>query len=462
VRLGLCVAIAASTWLIPPPEGLTAIGWQTLGVFVATITGFIARPLPMGPLVLLALVALSVTRTLDFKTVMGGYGNTTVWLVVAAFLIAGAVERTGFGRRIALTLVRLLGKTTLGLGYAVCAAELVLGPCVPSNTARGGGIMAPIVQSLANALGSRSTDAPERAGQFLVLTGAHANLITAAMFLTGMAANPLVSKAAGDVYGIEFGWATWALGAIVPGLVALALLPLVLYKLMPPTLKDASAARASASDDLAKMGAWTVPQIVMGAVFVLLIGLWASKGLHGLGTGLVALIGVLLLVLTGTEKWEDITGNSKAWDTLIWLGGLLAMANALRDEGVVAWFAESIQSQVAGMSAVPLAITLAVIYFYSMYAFSMLTAHISAMVAAFFAVALAAGAPPMLTVGLFAYFSCLCACTTNYSTGPVIIYFGLGYVQAPAWFRVGAVISIFHIVVWLGVGMAWWKLIGWW
>ena len=120
------------------------------------------------------------------------------------------------------------------------------------------------------------------------------------------------------------------------------------------------------------------------------------------------------------------------------------------------------KSRVAGLDSLTLVIVLALIYFYSMYAFSMLTAHISAMVAAFFAVAAATGAPPLLTVALLAYFSNLCACTTNYSSGPIIIYFGLGYVRSGSWFRIGAAVSSFHIVIGLGVGLLWWKVLGWW
>ncbi len=92
----------------------------------------------------------------------------------------------------------------------------------------------------------------------------------------------------------------------------------------------------------------------------------------------------------------------------------------------------------------------------------MLTAHIAAFAGVFFTVGLSAGAPPLLMVALIAYFSSLCACTTIYSTGPVIIYFGQGYLPAPTWFKVGGLVSLFHLVVWLGVGMVWWKFLGWW
>ncbi len=450
-------------WFIPPPAGLEIHAWHLLAVFIATIASFILQPMAMGPMVMLALVLLAATGTLEFKNLLAGFGNSTVWLVVAAFLIAGTVERTGFGRRVALFLVQKLGKTTRGLGYSLCLSELILGPVVPSNTARGGGILAPIAQSLAVSLDSHPEPKTSvRAGSYLVLVGAHANLITAAMFLTGMAANPLVSKAAEDVFNIEFGWGTWALGALVPGLVGLALLPLWLFKLCRPELTDTTKAQARSRQEYAEMGPWTRGQLLTGGVLVLLLVLWSTKKFHGMGTGLVAWIGVMVFLLAEVDDWKHIKGNSKAWDCLIWLGGLLAMANALKSEGVVAWFVAAMQSHVAGLSGIVVVLALALIYFYSMYGFSMLTAHISALVAAFFAVALAAEAPPLLTIALLAYFSNLCACTTNYSTGPLVIYFGLGYVEPGQWFKVGFLMSLYHLAIWLGVGLPWWKLLGWW
>ena len=254
LRLGACILLAVILWMMPVPQGLSSKGWQIFSVFISVIVSFVLRPYPMGPMVLFGLVALMVSKTLTAPEALSGYGDTTVWLVVAAFLIAGGVVHTGFGRRLALTLVSWLGKSTLGLGYSLCGAELLLGPVVPSNTARGGGILAPIMNSLAHALDSRPNQNPERAGQYLALVGAHANLITAAMFLTGMAANPLVAKAARDLFDIDFGWGDWALGAVVPGLIGLGLLPLFIYYLGKPALEDTRAAQETAQEELRKMG----------------------------------------------------------------------------------------------------------------------------------------------------------------------------------------------------------------
>jgi anion transporter len=455
----ILLAILAAMWWFPPPSGLPREGWHLLGVFVAVIAGFLLQAYPMAPMVLFGLLACVLTDLLSMERALAGYGDETVWLVVGAFLLAGAVQGTGLGRRIVLTLVVRLGRSTVGLGYAQAAAELLLGPLVPSNTARGGGILAPICGSLAMALDAES---PKRAGAYLSLVGAHANIVTAAMFLTGMAANPIFARAAQDVYGVRFDWTMWALGAIAPGLLTLALLPWVLSKLAPPELRDGRPAQERAHEALAAMGPWLRGERVMAAVFFAMLGLWVTQRWHGLGTALVAWLGLAVLLLTGTRLWKEMAADERTWDALIWLGGLLTLATALKDHGVIAWFAGTMAQRVEGLGTLSTLLVLALVYFYSMYGFSMLTAHLTAMAAAFLGVCHVAGVPSMLAVPLLAYFSNLCACTTNYSTGPVIIYFGLGYVPAATWFRVGFFVSLLHLIVWIGGGLAWWKLLGWW
>lgn len=481
-RLVGCFVVGLVLWALPIPEGWVtpsgeflpataaqpadardlATGWTILSVFVSTISAFLLRPLPMGAMTLIALSLLCLTGTLTMKQAMGGYADETVWLVVAAFLLAGSVTRTGFGRRIALGLVVGLGRSLLGLGYALCAAEMILGTLIPSNTARGGGILAPIARSLAEALNSHPERHPERGGAFLMLVGAHANLIAAAMFLTGMAANPLVRRAAFDVFGIDFGWGTWALGAIFPAVVSFLLLPPLMRRLTNTPRIDTRAARDSARQDLAALGKWQRSEVIMALLGFSLVVLWTTSGWHGLGPTLVAWLGVCTLLLLGTESWDNILGNRGAWDALIWVGGILTLASQLRDHGIIGWFAFNIQAAVMPYPAVIVLLLLALAYFYSMYAFSMLTAHIVAMVGAFLVIARTAEIPPLVAVAVMAYLSNLCACLTPYSSGPVIIYFGSGYVSSPRWFGYGFVLSVVHLIVWLGLGSLWWRTLGWW
>ena len=449
-------------WIIGPPSGLNENGYQIFVVFISVIISLLIRAVPMAISVLTGLSFSVLVGLISLKDALKGYSDSTTWLVVIAFLIAGVVIDTGLGRRISLLCIHALGKSIIGLGYALCAAELILGPLVPSNTARGGGILAPIVDSMSRTLGSTPNQSPDKAGQYLHLIGAHANLITAAMFLTGMAANPLISKIALDIFQIEFDWLNWALGSIVPGLVGLAGLPVLIKYLSPPTIKSIQPIREKVKDDIKAIGPWTLREIITVLTLGMMLFLWSTKPIHGWGTTTVALLGLLTILLLGTTSWDQMVKNYKAWDTLIWLGGLITLATSLKNLGFISWFAENIQQYLTGISPLLLFLSLALIYFYSMYFFSMLTAHIMALVSAIFMIASGLDLNPFIIVGVIAYFSNLSGCLTNYSTGPIIIYFGNGYLLPLPWFKIGFLVSIYHMVVWLGVGSIWWKIIGWW
>lgn len=455
-----------------PPAGVTQTGWWFASVFSATIIGFLTRPLPMGPMVLVGLVTLLLSGAFGvdrdgeaqnaIKAMLDGFADSTVWLVVAAFLLSGTVVRTGFGRRVALILISRLGRTTLGLGYAIAGAELLLGPIIPSNTARGGGVMSPIVNALAQALGADPYNHRRRTGGYLVLCGSHANLIASAMFFTGMAANPQIRKFAADDLGVDWTWTTWLTGSWLPGLVSMTLLPALLYWLHRPELTRSPAAREEAAAELRAMGPWSARQIMLGLLVTAMVAAWATEPLHRVHAAGVALLGVTLILILGLDSWMHFTADRGAWDALIWLGGLVAMAQQLEAHGVMEWFARKMEYQVGGFSGVAAAIVIALIYFFSMYGFSMLTGHIMAMASVFFVVAKAADSPPLLVVALISYFSNLCGCLTNYSTGQVVIYFGFGYVTTQRWFAIGGAVALIHLLVWLGVGMPYWRVLGWW
>ena len=320
----------------------------------------------------------------------------------------------------------------------------------------------PIVDSISRTLGSSPNSNPRKAGQYLNLVGAHANLITAAMFLTGMAANPLVSRAALEVFEIEFGWLKWALGAIVPGLIGLAGLPLLIKYLSPPSIESIEPVRIRINKELQTLGSWTRAEIITGIIMVLMVFLWLSKSFHGFGTTIVALSGLMLILFFKVVSWDNMVKNHKAWDTLIWLGGLLTIATSLKEAGFIFWFSGILENSLLDFSPILITLSLALIYFYSMYLFSMLTAHIVALSGAMFLIVHNLGFEPIIIICLIAYFSNLSGCLTNYSTGPMIIYFGNGYVMPSAWFKIGFIVSIYHIIIWLGIGSLWWKFLGWW
>ena len=467
-RLLICASAGAAIALLPPPGDLDPRGWGVFAVFVGVVLAFLLRPIDMAPAVLIGLLVIAVSGLVEVgPLIASGFGDKTVWLVVAAFLIADAVEHTGLGRRIALLILRALGRSLIGTGYAIAAAELVLAPFIPSNTARGGGVLSPVVNGLAKALGAVPGE-PRGPGAYLSQVGSHSNLVTSAMFLTAMAGNALVLPGARDHLGVDFGYWRWIQGACVPGLASLSVVPLLLWALERPPPVDISSLRERVAAELSAMGRWTRNELVLGWLLLGLLLLWTTGRLleRALGikldTTATALIGVALIVVLNVRSWPSVASTWRAWDALLWLGGYVALAEALKSTRFTDWFASEVRTGLAGWSGLECALILALIYFASMVFFSQLTVHAAALSGAFLAVAASTGAPPLLAVGLIAYFTTLCGAMTPWSSGPVIIYFGLDYVPVGRWIRNGCLVALCHLGVWLTVGMAWWRWLGWW
>lgn len=462
LKWALVIGSALVVLLLPIPEGITPQSWRLLAIFVATIVGAIVRPIPGGAIVLLGVTAIMLTGTLAPAEALRGYADPIVWLVLAAFFISRGMIKTGLGRRIALLFVRTIGKRSLGLGYSLISTDMLLATIIPSTGARSGGIIFPVAKSIAETYDSRPGPTARRLGAFLTTVLYQCDVVICAMFLTGQASNVIIAKFAKEATGVDLTYARWAIGAIVPGLISLAVVPLVIYKLFPPVIKRTPEAAEFARRELSRMGRTSRHERLMLFVFALVATLWMTTAFHGINYAVVAMVGICVLLLTGVITWEDVISERPAWDVFIWYGGLVRMAEALGETGITKRFAESAATFTVGWHWAAALAVLLLVYFYAHYGFASITAHVSAMYIPFLVVIIAAGAPPALTVLMLAYFSNLSASLTHYGTTPAPIWFGAGYVRQRTWWYLGFVASVTNILIWTVVGLIWWKILGWW
>jgi len=462
-RWAAVIGSAALVLAAPRPDGITVESWRLLAIFTATIVGSIAQPVAPGAIVLLGVTAVALFNVMTPAKALAGYSDPIVWLVLCAFFISRGVLKTGLGRRIAFLFIRAIGQSSLGLVYACVSTDALLAGFVPSNGARAGGVILPVAKSLAEAYDSNPEDGTERRlGAFLLFAIYQCDVVASSMWLTGQASNVLIAKFAFDAAKVDLNYGKWILGAVVPGGLLLILIPLVLYKLYPPNIKHTPHAATIARGELNAMGPMSRDERMMLIVFALVAGLWMTTALHHINYAVVALLGICVLFLSGVLTWNDMIGERPAWDVFIWYGGLVRMAEALGETGITRKFAESAASMTVGWTWGAALAVLVLIYFYAHYGFASITAHSSAMFTPFLMVILVAGAPPLLSVLLLAYVSNLSACLTHYGTTPAPIYFGTRYVTQADWWKYGLIISFVAIAVYATVGLAWWKLLGWW
>ena len=446
---------------IPWPATVKPEGSRLCGIFIATVAGFITQPISGGALVLLGITLSTMLGGLTIESALLGWADKSVWLVMPAIFISRGLVNTGLGRRIALFFVRAFGRTSLGVTYALAMSDMVLAGMIPSNSARSGGIVMPIARSISELYGSKPGATAGVLGSYLMTAVYQSVCITAAMFYTGQASNPLAAKMAAS-FGYTITWASWLEAAIVPGLVSLLLIPLVVMKLNRPQIVRTPEASAFAARELEQMGPLRGGEWILSFVFAGVCGLWATSSMTKIDITVTALLGAITLLLTGVISWEDVKNERNGWDIFIWYGGMIRLSLALNEAGVTKAFAEAVGKMLSGFGWVTLFLIALIIYFYAHYLFASITAHLLSMFPPFLAVLLTKGAPIGMMVFAFACFANFSAGLTNYGTTPTPMFFSQGYSSLRQWWTIGFVVSLVNIAVWMTVGFGWWKLIHIW
>lgn len=461
-RIAVWIAIPVILFLLPVPAGLSPAAWQLFAVYFAAILGLILRPFSEA-VVLLAVIATSSVLLKNTAVVLSGYANPTVWLVFTAFLISAAIIETGLGRRIAYLLIGRFGRSTLGLGYVFAVTDLALAPVTPSNTARSGGIVFPIVRSLAVSLGSPPGPDGRKVGAYLTVLLYSISVTTGYMFLTAIAPNLITAKFGQDILKIDASWATWGAGAAVPGLICLAILPNLVYRLYPPELTTFDNKTLS-QEGLAQLGPMSAKEQRLLVLFVLAIVGWATGNFTGIDAAAVALAFAALALVTRVVSWDTLVGLKSAWSTLMWYGGIVGLADGLARARFFDWLAELVRLHLdlSGLNQIAVMGGLLLLSLALRYLFASQAAFCSTMVPVFFTIAMAGHLPLYPFFFLIAFATCYSTALTQYggALGPVL--FGEGYVGQWMWWFIGGMQVLMSFAVHMTIGLPYWKLIGFW
>lgn len=488
VPAAVALALTLLIWFaVPVPDGVSPQAWHLLALFVGIIAGIIGKAMPIGAMAMLAmtLVALTGVTVPDMvdgepvknpagqaiKDALSSLNNSLIWMIGVAIMISRGLLKTGLGARIGYLLISWFGKRTLGVGYSLAFADLFIAPVTPSNTARGGAIVHPIMKSIALSFDSDPEKGTEKKiGKYLALVNYHANIITCCIFITATAPNPLVVElvAKATDSDIRLTWGTWFAAMVVPGLAALLIMPIVLYFLYPPEIRQTPNATALAKEELRKMGPMKRDEKIMLAIFLLLLLLWAgvTEWLFGIqiDPSTTTFLGFSLCLLTGVLTWEDALKEKGAWDTVVWFAALVMMANFLNKLGLIGWLSDYLQAGIAGMGLdwVGGCALLVAAYVYSHYMFASGTAHVTAMFGAFYGAGLALGAPPMLFALIMAAATGIMMSLTHYASGSSPVIYGSNFVTMQEWWKAGFIMSVLELLVFGTIGIMWWKILGYW
>lgn len=447
-------AIAIGIWFAPVPAGLTAPAWHLFAVFVAAIACVLLGSFPLLTAAMIAVGVVVLTGTITPVQAFSGFANSSVLLVVVAFVVAQAVVKSGLGRRISLVMVSRFGGSPLGLAYSIVLTDAVIAPAFPSNTARGG-VLFPIVLSVAKGAGSEPDDPQgRRLGGYLMFCGMASLALSSALWLTAASCNPIGVQIA-QKSGIEIGFASWFLASSVPTLVAIGMLPLLFSKIFSPGIGATPEAPPAARRDLAGMGAMSRDEWITAVIFVVMVAGWVFGSALQLNGTAVAFMGFGALLVAGVLTLEDIAKQGDTLATFLWLAVLFALSAQLNELGFMSYVGERLASRLGGLSWPVLYITLIALYVGLHYFFVSQTSQMLALFAVFLDVGVRGGVPaPLMAPGLLfasSYFSVI----TPQGGSQNIIFVASGYLKQGELYKLGLLTTLAFMAVYLLIGTPW-------
>jgi len=471
------LAVWLILFLLPVPAGLNANQWHYFAVFAAVIAGLILESMPVAAVGLIGLTVAAVLGYVEpdpnksLRWALSGFSESTVWLIVGAFVFSIGYRKSGLGKRIALVLVRALGRKTLGLGYAVTLADLLLAPATPSNTARSGGTIFPIVSNIPRIYGSEPGPTARKIGTYVMWTAFAATAVTSSLFLTALAPNAAALSIAKKTVGVDVSWSQWFTGFAPLGILLVVLVPLLSYAVCRPEVKESPEIVEWAAGELRKMGPLSRSEWIMAVLVVLAMFLWITGSnpdikLPGLGANyinptMVVLVIISLMLVTGVVEFADIVAEKAAWEVFFYFTSLLTLASGLNEIGFIKWVAEGFARPLASMSPTLATILLVTLFFWIHYFFSSITSHAAAVLPVVLAVGTGIAGLPMPTLTLLCLYSLgLMGVISPYATGPAPMYFGSGFIAKGDFWKFGLIFGLVYFAGLIVIVMPWLQMGG--
>ncbi len=454
LKQALPFALAVAIWLAPVPAELTAAAWHLFAVFASAIASVLIGAYPLLTSTLLAVATVVLTGTISPAKAFAGFANASVLLVVIAFLVAIAVVKSGLGRRISLIMVSLFGRSSLGLAYSIIITDALIAPGFPSNTARGG-VLFPIVLSVAEGSGSRPEDPDgRRLGGYLMFCGMASLAVSSALWMTATSSNPLGVQVVRD-FGVTIGFGRWLLVAAVPALIALLLLPRIVARIFPPGIGATPGAPVAARKELAALGPLKRDEWITASIFIFMIFGWVFADFLQLNVTSVAFAGLAMLLMSNVLTVTDITAHGEALETFLWLAVLFALSGQLNELGFMSYAGQRLASHLAGLSWPITYVVLLVLYVLIHYMFVSQTSQVLALLGVFLDVGIRGGVPAPLMAFALLFASSYFSVITPQGGSQNIIFVSSNYLTQPELYRLGLLVTVFFLVVFLLIGTPW-------
>lgn len=346
--LAAFVCLALINWFTPEVSGLKAAGKASLAVSVFAIVVWVTQALDdalSGLAIVFLLAALNAT---NLAGAFSGYSNTSLWLIVIGFIMAGCMEKSGLSKRIALVLVNSAGGSATKVYWAVAAVMAILSFLVPSITARTL-LMLPIILGIGQAFNAKQGQS--NIVKALVFIVAMSGTMMSIGVLTAHVGNPITVGLIEAATKNTISWSAWFRIGGPPAFILAFLSVYVLRLMWPPEIENLGEGQSYIQRELAALGKLSRQELYTMVVFLLTLLLWATDAYHKINVVIVGMLSIIFLLWPGfgIMNWKEAQ-QRVPWNVFILYGAGLSMGTALVTSGAAKWLAGTMLGPIAAMS----------------------------------------------------------------------------------------------------------------
>ena len=332
----ITMVISVFLLFIPAPSGLSIEGYRSIVIVITALMLIVTEPIPLPAIAMYILVMEVYLGIGSANDIAKSFMNDAVFFIMGSLMLAVAIIKQGWDARIALGIITLTGNKTRNIVFGFTAISAILASFIGEHTVAA--IMLPIAMTLIH-FTSEDKQKVQNLSAVLLFSIAYGALVGSIGTPSGGGRNVIMIDYLRDS-GLSISYINWMLRVYPLVLIQIPIVSWVLMKSFTPEFIKLDSGVRKLVVQVAKSAEMTGRNTIAAVIFLLVFAGWIFFS-ESVGLGTIALTGVLMYLVGGFVKWEDLSKNTH-WGVILLFGSTISLGSNIKATGAAVWLAESI------------------------------------------------------------------------------------------------------------------------
>jgi sodium-dependent dicarboxylate transporter 2/3/5 len=332
----ITMAFGAFLLFLPIPEGLSKEGYRTIIIVITALMLILTEPIPLPAIAMYILISEVYFGIGSANAIAKSFMNDAVFFIMGSLMLAVAIVKQGWDNRIALGIIKLTGNKTGNIVFGFTAISALLASFLGEHTVAA--IMLPIGMTLIHYT-SENKQKVQNLSAVILFAIAYGCLVGSIGTPSGGGRNVIMIDYFRDS-NISISYLDWMLRVYPLVIIQIPIVSWLLLKTFKPEFSHLDTGIRKLVVRVAKSAEMTGRNTVAVFIFLMVFAGWVVLS-ESVGLGTIALTGVLLYLVAGFVRWEDLNRNTH-WGVILLFGSTISLGSNIKATGAAMWLASSI------------------------------------------------------------------------------------------------------------------------